>query len=92
MIRVVAFLSAFLLWIVQLAAQVQLEHPSQFYTNGKKVDGWTRNDQQGLSSTFWLVKNPANSLNYRQQVVIVYDRNPSELYYFDVSSGCLPGS
>ena len=67
-------------------AQVLLEHPNQFYTNGETVDGWTRNDQQGLASTFWLVKNPANSLSYRQQVVIVYDSEPNEMYYYDVVS------
>lgn len=76
-------------WIGGLAVaqgQVRLEHPSQFYTNGEQVDGWSRNDDAALFSTFWLVKNPAESLSYRQQVVIMYDSDPNRLYYYDVVS------
>lgn len=65
------------------SGQVQLRHPEQFYTNGEKSDGWTRENDKGLRSTFWFAKNPADSLAYQQQIVIVYDSAPSKAYYFD---------
>lgn len=64
-------------------AQDGLEHPDQFYTNGEKVDSWTRNEQAELMSTFWFARNPVKSLGYRQQIVIVYDDQPDKAYYFD---------
>lgn len=64
-------------------AQVQLRHPDQFYTNGEKTDAWTRDHEKRLRSTFWFAKNPANSLAYQQQIVIVYDSAPNKAYYFD---------
>jgi hypothetical protein len=77
------------LWMggsARVFAQINLQHPEQFYTNGMQIDGWTRNDAEHLSSTFWLVKNPADSLSYQQQLVIVYDSKPNDLYYYDVVS------
>lgn len=64
-------------------AQVQLLHPDQFYTNGDETDGWTRDSEKQLRSTFWFAKNPENSLEYQQQIVIVYDDAPDKAYYFD---------
>lgn len=64
-------------------AQVQLQHPDQFYTNGDKTDGWSRDSEKRLRSTFWFAKNPENSLEYQQQIVIVYDEAPDKAYYFD---------
>jgi hypothetical protein len=67
-------------------AQVRLRHPDQFYTNGEKVDGWTRDTDNRLRSTFWFAKNPENSLVYRQQIVIIYDAAPTKAYYFDATT------
>lgn len=67
-------------------AQVNLRHPDQFYTNGEKTDGWTRDSEKRLRSTFWFAKNPENSLVYQQQIVIVYDRAPNRAYYFDTTT------
>lgn len=64
-------------------AQVQLQHPDQFYTNGEKTGGWTRDSEKRLRSTFWFAKNPEDSLAYQQQIVIVYDEKPDKAYYFD---------
>ena len=69
-----------------VAQQQELDHPIQFYSNGKKVDAWTRNDSAGLNSTFWFARNPAKSLVYQQQIVIVYDSEPDKAYYFDVTT------
>jgi hypothetical protein len=64
-------------------AQVRLRHPDQFYTNGKKIGGWTRDTANRLRSTFWFAKNPEDSLAYQQQIVIIYDADPTKAYYFD---------
>jgi hypothetical protein len=77
-------------WVALLActagstrAQVRLQHPDQFYTNGKKIDGWTRDTANRLRSTFWFAKNPEDSLAYQQQIVIIYDSDQTKSYYFD---------
>ena len=66
--------------------QVNLDHPDQFYTNGKKADGWSRDEDNGLRSSFWFAKNPRNSLTYEQQIVIIYDARPDVAYYFDATT------
>ncbi|MBS9405390.1 hypothetical protein KG088_17420 [Halomonas sp. TRM85114] len=73
-------------WVDFAAAQVQLRHPDQFYTNGEKSDGWTRDSEKRLRSTFWFAKNPESSLSYQQQIVIVYDKAPNKAYYFDTAT------
>jgi len=82
-----AIIAAFTCIVVGVAnttsGQVNLRHPEQFYTNGEKSDGWTRDVDKRLRSTFWFAKNPANSLAYQQQIVIVYDSAPNKAYYFD---------
>jgi len=85
--RCIMLLSACLVWGASSGrAQQRLEHPEQFYTNGDKVGGWTRNEAAQLRSTFWFAKNPADSLSYRQQVVIVFDDQPSLAYYYDAAT------
>ena len=63
-------------------AQPNLNHPDQFYSNGEKVNAWTINKDSKLMSTFWFVKNPKNSLNYSQQIAIVYDNQTDKVYYY----------
>lgn len=74
-----------LLLAATVAAQPELKHPDQFYSNGEKVNSWTVNKESKLMSTFWFVKNPKNSLDYQQQIAIVYDNEPDVVYYFSVA-------
>jgi hypothetical protein len=67
------------------SAQLQLNHPDQFYTNGETLNAWTVNKDAGLMSTFWFVKNPQNSLQYQQQIAIVYDNEPERVYYYSLA-------
>ncbi len=74
-------------WIAERTAQAQpqLNHPDQFYSNGEKINAWTVNKDAKLMSTFWFVKNPQNSLNYQQQIAIIYDNEPNRAYYYSVA-------
>ncbi len=60
-----------------------LKHPIQFYTNGETIDAWTRNEEKELRSSFWFVRRNNDKLEYRQHVVVIYDRQPDKAYYFD---------
>jgi hypothetical protein len=66
-------------------AQLQLNHPDQFYTNGETLNAWTVNQDAKLMSTFWFVKNPKNSLSYQQQIAVVYDNDPQRVYYYSLA-------
>ena len=85
-------------WVALLActagstgAQVRLQHPDQFYTNGKKIGGWTRDTTNRLRSTFWFAKHPEDSLAYKQQIVIIYEADPTKAYYFDSTTKAFVG-
>jgi hypothetical protein len=71
-------------WSTALA-QLQLNHPEQFYSNGEKVNAWTTNPDAKVMSTFWFVKNPKDSLVYQQMIAIVYDNQPGLVYYYGVT-------
>ena len=62
-------------------AHAQLREPEQFYTNGQKMDAWTRNREKQLSFTFWFARKDPDDLIYRQEIVIVYDGEPNKAYY-----------
>ena len=74
-----------LVFAATAVAQPTLNHPDQFYSNGEKVNAWTVNKNEKLMSTFWFVKNPKKSLNYQQQIAIVYDNEPDQIYYFSAA-------
>ena len=78
-----AFVGLFLLAQCAGVARAQLQTPDQFYSNGVKIDAWTREDSQRLKYMFWFAKKAPGDLIYRQEVVIVYDAEPDKAYYFD---------
>lgn len=64
----------------------QLQQPEQFYSNGEKMNGWTRDAAAGMRTTFWFVRYSKEDWAYRQQIVIIYDAEPGKSYYYDVGT------
>lgn len=62
----------------------QLRQPEQFYSNGEKVNGWTKGS--GMRTTFWFARYSNDDWAYRQQLVIIYDNEPNKSYYYDVGT------
>lgn len=82
--KLFAGLCMWVLCSVATRAQPQFEAPDQFYTNGVRIDEWTRDEAQQQMVSFWFGKNPQGSLSYRQLVAIVKDDNPSLILYYDL--------
>lgn len=66
-------------------AQAQLKQPEQFYTDGEKIGGWTK-QPDGRRTSFWFAQFTKDDWSYRQQVVTIYKNQPHFAYYQDVKT------
>ncbi len=65
-------------------SNAQIDAPNQFYTNGVRIDGWTRDETAGEMVSLWFGKNPKDSLSYRQLKAIIKDDTPDKILYYDL--------
>jgi hypothetical protein len=83
-----------LLLVILCCCATQAQSPrqaDQFYVNGEGQFTWSADTKKKLRSTLWFAKNPVDGPGYRQLTVVIYDAEPSKVFYIDKAGKRLVG-